>query len=50
MDLISAKEAGINSVGVLCGYKTKGELEKHTNLITSNTLEAVKLISKLENI
>ncbi len=44
MDLLSAKAAGVCSVGVLCGYGTKEDLEKHTDKITLNALEAVRLI------
>jgi phosphoglycolate phosphatase len=47
LDLISAKEANINSVGVLCGYGTKQELEKYTKNISATTLEAVKSIYSL---
>ncbi len=45
LDLHSAKNAGIQSVGVLCGYGKKIELSKHTKYIAHNALEAVKLIN-----
>ena len=44
LDLIAAKEANINAVGVLCGYGYKDELEEYTHLIATNSLEAIKLI------
>lgn len=46
MDLISAKEAGVKSIGVLCGYSTKYELEKHTSFVVHDALDAVKIIDK----
>jgi len=46
MDLISAKEAGVKSIGVLCGYSTKYELEKHTSIVVHDALDAVKEIAK----
>jgi phosphoglycolate phosphatase len=45
LDLHSAKNAGIKSVGVLCGYGKRRDLAKHTKYITDNALDAVKLIS-----
>ncbi len=47
LDLISANEASINSVGVLCGYAEEDELKKYTSNIVSNSLEAVKFIANL---
>jgi phosphoglycolate phosphatase len=44
LDLTAAKEAKINSVGVLCGYGKKEDLIKLTDNITENTLQAVTLI------
>ena len=44
LDLISAKNAGINSIGVLSGYDDKTILEKYTNFIFENTYEAVKFL------
>jgi len=46
LDLIAAGSAGINSVGVLCGYGQKSDLEELTKFITPNSFEAVKLIQK----
>jgi len=42
LDLISAKNAGVNSIGVLSGYDPKEVLEQHTNVIFEDALEAMK--------
>jgi len=44
LDLISAKNAQINSVAVLSGYDTKETLEKYANNIQIDALEAVKFL------
>ena len=44
LDLISAKNAGINSVGVLSGYDNKQTLQKYTNFISNDAFEAVKFL------
>lgn len=44
LDLIAANTAGINSVGVLCGYGKEDSLKEHTSFIAKNPLDAVKLI------
>ena len=46
LDLISAKNAGIESIGVLSGYGTKEELEQFTNKICQDALEAVEFLQK----
>ncbi len=48
LDLKSAKNAEINSVGVTCGYGEKIELQKYTNYVLSSTYLAVKLIESLK--
>ena len=47
LDLIAANGAGINSVGVLCGYGKEETLKEHTSFIANNPLDAVKLIKDL---
>ncbi len=47
LDLIAANSAGINSIGVLCGYGKEETLKEHTSYIVKNPLEAVKLIKEL---
>jgi phosphoglycolate phosphatase len=44
LDLLSAKEAGVNSIGVLGGYGSKDSLEVHTKHIFSDAYEAVKFL------
>ena len=44
LDLISAKNAGVNSIGVLSGYDTIDILKKHSDVIFSDALEAVKYL------
>ncbi len=41
MDLISAKAAGIKSIGVLSGYDKKDALKAHTDVIFDDVYEAV---------
>ncbi len=47
LDLLAAQSAGINCVGVLCGYGEEETLKQHTPYITKNSFEAVKLIQEL---
>ena len=44
MDLISASNAGVNSIGVLSGYDSKETIKKYTNVIFSDALEAVEYL------
>lgn len=44
MDLISARDAGVKSIAVVSEYEPIEELEKYTNIIKSNALEAVSEI------
>lgn len=49
LDLISAKNAGVNSIGVLSGYDSLETIEKYTDIVFSDALEAV-LFLKNRNI
>ncbi|MEA2100849.1 MAG: HAD family hydrolase [Campylobacterota bacterium] len=44
LDLISAKNAGVNSIGVLSGYDDKKELQKYTDNIFENALCAIEYL------
>jgi len=44
LDLESASNAGVNSIGVLSGYDNKETLNKFTNIIFEDALEAVKYL------
>jgi len=46
-DMIAAEEADIASIGVLCGYGTKEDLEEHADFIAKDAYEAVKIIEKI---
>lgn len=48
LDLHSAQNAQIKSVGVTCGYGVEKELQKYTNNITTDSYLAVKLIKSLK--
>lgn len=49
LDLISAKNAGVNSIGVLCGYANRDELEKHTSIIFNDAFLAINYLSNRKN-
>jgi len=42
LDLISAQNAGVNSIGVLSGYDDENTLKQFTDVIFSDAFEAVK--------
>ena len=44
LDLISATNAKVNSIGVLSGYGDKETLKLYTKIIFNNTYEAVKYL------
>ena len=46
MDIVSAGDAGINSIGVKCGYGSEEDLLNCGDKLLNNTLSAVKFIEK----
>lgn len=46
LDLISAKNAGVNSIGVLSGYDNCDILMQYTDVIFSDALKAVEYLQK----
>ena len=49
LDLISANEAKVSSVGVLSGYGDLSELQMFTNVIKNDALEAILHIKSTQN-
>ena len=49
LDLISAKNANVNSIGVLSGYDTEEILRKHTEVICKDALEAIDFLTTKKN-
>ena len=49
LDLIAAKDAKVNSIGVLCGYGKENELKEYTNFIEKDALQAIKYIKKFKD-
>ncbi|RBQ28541.1 HAD family hydrolase [Aliarcobacter vitoriensis] len=47
LDLISASNASIKSIGVLCGYSNEEELLKYTDIVKKNSFEAVKYLANI---
>jgi len=47
LDIVSAKDAGIESIGVRCGYGSDEELARCGKKLQNNTLMAVKHIKKI---
>ena len=46
LDLIAAKEAGVKSIGVLCGYGKKEDLEAYTQEIYVDALTSIKKLKQ----
>jgi phosphoglycolate phosphatase len=46
MDTLSAKNANIKSIGVLCGYSKEDILKQDASFICNNSFDAIKLIQK----
>lgn len=49
LDLICAKNAGVNSIGVLSGYDKMDTLKKFTNVILDDALEAIQHLESRKN-
>ena len=47
LDLMAARDANINSIGLLCGYGQEEELRKYTNLIETTAFDAIKYLKSL---
>ena len=50
LDLLSAKNAGVNSIGVLTGYDDEQIIEKYTQYIYKDALEAVKYLKSRQKL
>lgn len=50
LDLISAKNASVHSIGVLSGYDSRSELEKYTSVIFEDAYEAVLHLRSIEKL
>jgi len=46
LDLIAAQEAGVKSIGVLCGYGKKKDLECYTQNISVDALSSIKKLKE----
>ena len=46
LDLICAKNASVNSIGVLSGYDNRETIKHHTNIILNDALEAVLYLQR----
>jgi phosphoglycolate phosphatase len=49
LDLIAAKNANVNSIGVLSGYGTHESLKEFTDMIFNDAFEAMKYLQKRKN-
>ncbi|AXX91219.1 hydrolase [Malaciobacter molluscorum LMG 25693] len=49
LDLICANNAGVNCVGVLCGYANEDSLKEYSGFIVQDSLDAVNLIKNITN-
>jgi len=50
MDLLSAKNAGVNGIGVLSGYDKEEKMKMFTNMIFSDSLEAVNYLKSRKRV
>jgi len=47
VDVIAAEKADIASIGVLCGYGNKDDLEEYADFVVKDAYQAVRLIEKI---
>ncbi len=47
LDMVSGREAGVETVGVCCGYGTINQLKKSTKVIQNDTYSAVSYIKNI---
>ena len=50
IDLLSAKNAGVNGIGVLSGYDKEEKMKMFTNIIFSDSLEAVNYLKSRKRV
>ena len=50
MDLLSAKNAGVNGIGVLSGYDKEEKMKIFTNIVFSDSLEAVNYLKSRKRV
>lgn len=48
LDLISAKNASVNALGVLSGYGLENTLKQYTSTIFNNSLEAIEYLKRVK--
>lgn len=48
LDLIAAREANINSIGVLCGYGEIEEIKEYTQFIQKDAISAINFLRNLQ--
>ncbi|MDH4944402.1 HAD-IA family hydrolase [Sulfurimonas sp. C5] len=48
LDLISAQNALVNGIGVLCGYGMENTLKQYTSTIFNNSLEAIEYLKRVK--
>jgi phosphoglycolate phosphatase len=48
LDLISAQNANVKSIGLTCGYGEEEELKKYTNIIKNSALQAVEYLKTIK--
>jgi len=49
MDLMAAKNAGVNAIGVLSGYEKRDTLQNYCDIILSDSLAAISYLKSLNN-